>query len=760
MTTGCHDCLSWMDILKRWYMDNSIVPQLDKAFYVRSKISYYPLSQNIVPVPDGISAIIFQNQQDIDEYFSICGISDLKDYEILRINSFYDFMQEMAEMGFIGFWYYNNYPILFGNYISDIDIDLPSFAYTLRKQFIGASGDIESLQHFLPWQNYSRTDKIIRRFVQFDNGLPFDTKEPLFTIIYTEDKYADQILGGTEEQYIRYSRFPDASSLQGPYVSDMGAYCLFTREEYAQRYLSMNSGRERSIYAIDKVDDIWSFLDFITKVSPGVDIGINPGNARYCQGYFLPTPERRLVKTVLGVYELANDCEFKAIDDIEVISATAIKSDTIGRSNTIDPLLRGFQSTIKYPLKSILGTTKSSLPQREAEQLLKKIAINSKYTNYPQEGYVSIEGKDIFSDSFLVYGFDKISGHPFGNNEEMVTPFVFTDIVDAVLYFCHVHMPFEYDLRLEGFYYCASNTKYEGSQNKQLEEYVLSEQRLALQGMIESILIHGYKIEHSELLKSYVNRSSISLEIEECGYLGDLGIFKEEYLNSYVSENEDNSIHLKIFGSANKWRTRLNSKVNLDATYQNKIRLFIGHPYKYLTLESLCILETALRQFENAEHRINYDYAGITMKLCKVYERELGILFRNWRSKVLQNVTREILKNHLRGAEECKDETMSKLTGWLLKRNKLELGSMAYIVKRIVEQCDNDILNNLRECMVASSNSDFILSQEFPEICRTISTRYRNGGVHEKIVTYEICKEAFEVILTGKDNYLKRLADV
>ncbi len=68
-----------------------------------------------------------------------------------------------------------------------------------------------------------------------------------------------------------------------------------------------------------------------------MDIGINPGNERYLQGYFLRDQERWLVKTVLGIYELLEDSRFEEQVDIDNIYG----SDTIENPNTIDPSLRG-----------------------------------------------------------------------------------------------------------------------------------------------------------------------------------------------------------------------------------------------------------------------------------------------------------------------------------------------------------------------------------------------------------------------------------
>lgn len=740
-------------------MNDIIATQLNKTYYVRSKISYYPISHSIHPMPGGMSVVIFKNQEDIDQYFQIRGINDPDDFEIKSVISLYDLMLEVADLGFVGIWYFNNFPIFFGNYISDIDIELPSFAYINDDHFIGASGEIESPKKFIPWKNFQKTDKIIQRFVNYADGVPFNPKDDLFTIVFSDESRFERVTFGGKEHLIRYCNFHDASPLQGPYVSDMGAYCLFTDEVFARRYLQNSSVLDTSIYAVEKFDGIHVFLDEISKTFPFIDIGINPGNERYLQGYFMRQYDQKLIKTVLGTYELQDDNTLKELKGIN----NAFDNDTIQNPNTLNPLSRGLRTTIKNPLKNVLGTTKSSLPRREAEQIIKRLIKKSNYMNYPDEGYISIESKDISNDSFLIYGFDKVSGHSFSNNDEMVKPFVFHDIFDAILYFYHSHLIYDYRLRLEGYYYCQSNGNFEGSQDEQQEQYLLSEQRLALRDLMEMILTDGYKVEHGELLKSFINRSSESLEIEACGYLGDLAIYEEDipfFITNDLDENEAD-ITIKIAQKAKSYRDRSSSKIELDEKYQNKIRIYLGGSYENLSVESLCILQSAIEQFKDIKQRINHDYAGISMKLCKAFERELNILiFQRWKENLFKKYTKADLKNHLKGSERKHDITTQKLIGWLLKKNKLELGSMTFVIKRIISQCDNEILTHLKTYILDLKNNDFLLSQDFLKASQEISSRYRNGGVHEKIVTYDICKEAFNNILIQKDCYLKKLTNI
>jgi len=262
-------------------------------------------------------------------------------------------------------------------------------------------------------------------------------------------------------------------------------------------------------------------------------------------------------------------------------------------------------------------------------------------------------------------------------------------------------------------------------------------------------------------LRSYINRSTVSLEIQACGYLGDLAIYDDQFMTQYAEEQEDSDILKRINKIAKSYKEKLASRIVLDERYQNQIRIYLGSSYKNVSLESRCILESAIKQFESINQSIYHDYAGISMKLCKVFERELNILiFQKWRKNVVANITKPELKILLKDAEEKGDETTRKLVGWVLKRNKLELGPMSFVIKRVEDQCDSEILTLFREYILTLNNGSYILSEDFLAITKKTSTRYRNGGVHEKIVTYDICKEAFENILMMENNYIKELVNI
>ena len=659
-------------------------------------------------------------------------------------------------MGYAGIWYFNNFPILFGNYVSDLDIELPSFAYTYQDLFIGASGEIDKPVGYYPWLNYAKTDNVVRHYVNFTLGVPFDPQNPVYTIVVKPR--ADFATGDElDVSNLQLAAFPNASPLQGAYVSDLGAYGVFTEVEYAQHYLN-SAVNDPSGYLIVQLPGLQEFLHFTKRDFPFIDVGINPGRERYFQGYFLRTAEPQYLKNTHGVFELVDGESFKPIPEPELLDISI--RDNIDQPNTFDPTQRGLKTTVKHPLKRILRTTQTALPRREAESLVKCLITDSVLGLDEKELPEMYEYHGLAVDSFLVFGFDKVSGDHFSNHEECIPPFVFDDVIGAILFFYNIHFPHEKKLRRDGYYYCQASRHYKGSGDDEHELHMLKEHQRALEDLLEDILIDGYKVEHGELLKAYINRSSLSLELEACSYLADIALFDESLLKDYLDEHEDSNVASTIAKLSKKARSK-NSGLELDEKIQNKIRQYLCTSYRNLSAETLCILESAVKQFSQAEQRLHHDFSGISMKLCKAFERELKTLvFDHWKKLALDTLGKDELKREHDQALKNGDQTVLKLTGYALKRNKLELGPMKFIMKQIQQNPVGRSLECLFDSINGFKNRDFLLSEEFVEVCDLIATKYRNGGVHEKIVNYEICKEAMEHLLTDEDNYLRKLAAV
>lgn len=679
-------------------------------------------------------------------------MNDPENFEVLPVRSLYDFMREVADIGYAGIWYFNNFPILFGNYLSDIDIELPSFAYTFDDDFIGATGVIEKPEDFCPWINYAKTDQVLRHYVNPYLGVPFDVREPVYTIVPKLTK-VNQDGVNIDSAYYTLIAFAHGSPLQGSYVSDLGAYSVFTHADYAHHFLEQ-SASSSSGYDVVQLPSLLDFLNSAKRDFPFIDIGINPSFERYLQGYFLRSTDHWYVKTTHGIFKMAEDGQsFSQIPEPETLGIEI--KDTIDQPNTFEPSRRGLRTTVKHPLKRVLGRTRATIPRREAQAYIRQLLQEEERGEFEE---INCDG--VTADSFLVFGFDKISGDSFCNHEEGIQPFVFQDVLQALSFFYHIHFPEEKKLRQNGYYYCPANRHVKGSNDEERELFILKEHRRALEDLMDEILVDGYKVEHAELLKSFINRASISLEIESCGYLPDIALFDEAMLSAYITRHEDSRMATSINSQAKKVRSK-NSSLALDETVQNTLRKHLGASYRNLSTDTLCILESAVKQFARADQRLHHDFAGISMKLCKAFERELKrLVFDRWKNLTIESQGQEWLKRSLDKAKNDHDQTLVKLIGYALDRNKLELGPMRFVMRKLKTDQLDPVMTSLLRSIENLSNREFLLSEELVEACELIATKYRNGGVHEKIVSYSICKEAMERLLTDEDNYLKKLASV
>jgi hypothetical protein len=741
-------------------MSDDKFEKLSRAFYLKSKISHYPLSHSIIPVPEGMSVVLFLTDKDSAEYLSIREITDPENFEKVAIRSFYDTIREFAEIGYIGVWLYNNFPVRFGNYFSDIDIDLPSFAYTFSGTFIGSSGTIAEPRAFLPWSNFTRVDKIIRRFVTYPNGLFFDVSEPVYSIAQINEALSEQRLSGEGIEAIPVARFQNASPLQGPYISDMGAYCLFSSLDEARRFCHSRSISETDGYEIVELNDFMSFWEQVGRDHPMIDVSLNPGSERHLQGYFLAVPDRIILRTVIGFFEILPTGSATEIEPFEELP----KPDTIDDANEIDESLRSVNSTIDHPLKRIMGSTKGPMNRREARQIIEKLfGADAESLRNDRDD----EEQDLMSigaDCYVIEGFDKISGSALNSIDESA-PLVFPDVLAAIAYLHFEVLVSDADIKQNGYHLCHANFTVAGAGDKELKLWILTEQQSAVRDLAEEILTEGYRLEHSELLKAFINRNSPVVEITRCGYVGDLAMFSEG--DPFPCSAEDDMSQAsdcalaRLRSVAKSYHSRKTQMPGLDERIQNRIRIHLGESYANISVATLLILETAIKQLATAPQRQDHDYAGISMQLCKAFEREMSLLIFNPACSHIKSMfNKNQLKAMLDVAESRGDITESKLISLVLGRGKLELGSMAYVVRRVSENCDTPIFELFLEYVKKLENHEFLLSDDFQSICKQISTKFRNGGVHEKIITYDICKEAFREILEVENSFLSRLAAV
>lgn len=59
--------------------------------------------------------------------------------------------------------------------------------------------------------------------------------------------------------------------------------------------------------------------------------------------------------------------------------------------------------------------------------------------------------------------------------------------------------------------------------------------------------------------------------------------------------------------------------------------------------------------------------------------------------------------------------------------------------------------------MFSLQEPGWLLSDEFSQILSDISSKYRNGGVHEHMVDFVTCQDAITRVITGENNALTKL---
>lgn len=726
----------------------NILLTLNSAYFLRSKISHFPVCQQLKPQPEGLSVVIFETREDANKYLVTRGVKDDTEFNLERVNSIYDRIIDFAKIGYVGIWFYNKFPLFFANRLSEYDCELPTVGYYINedqnnfinedqhnKLYIGASGILSGVIAVKPWYNYFRSDKLIRRYyTKYYNELRLDL--PLYS------------LQGETSEWILINESP----LHGPYGS--GGFALFSSIKEAREAIDILKSNDTGNISIVEIGDHINFLnEQYIEFNAVMDYCLNPFSSRFLQGYFFKFEQKWYLKNIGGIYLLEDKRLYKCKDD-DLIEIP--KSDAIEISNQLDTIETKVKTTVKFPLKRILKTTKSNLSFREASEVVKNEISNSIYAER-EEWDKPIEPEQIGRDNYLVFGFDMISGNPFSNDGLSQTPYVFSDILEACSFFYHRLFQYDLELRINGF---GTHSFIKGeSKNPEYEKYRFDETRAGLIRLMEDILVAGYRPAFSDMLKKFITESSIVLQIDACGYIEDFSFYENSYIDKYISENtpdkqgrvdDDSPVTQKIC----KLLKTKKSKPELDYNVQQMIKRWLGKSEAKLDYESKMMLETAIIDFQEKGKSDSVDYAPISMELCKVFERELKRhVFDNWKEK-----STDINKNKVKGLEQStKDETTERFCRWYLGKDKIELGPMRHFIKSVRESTSNWMFAALRTYIKSLPSSEFILSNDFEKLLTRISNDYRNGGVHEHLVKYSICEKAFKEILTGPNNALSRL---
>ena len=417
---------------------------------------------------------------------------------------------------------------------------------------------------------------------------------------------------------------------------------------------------------------------------------------------------------------------------------------------------------------SLTGADRTPLSEDDANELLESELATS-FEPQLIEGNASIP-----VDAFVIDAFDKISGERFamstydGDYQDLGF-IVFPDAIAACAYLIHEVLPHDEQVRANGYRLCHGGGS-PGSQDPDRESRVTSSIVAALRKTLLNALTKGYRPEHGLHVRRLMQDATVTFEVTEIGYLGDLlfyGTADGRAIEDRVDPDDPEDLEeikraarqVKKLKAA---RGKIVDQVTLPPEIAAQLRKLLGQAYDMLAVDSRVIAANVVEEFNRMGMRPSYDYAGISMKASKLIERELTIrVFRPWRDAVRKEIGKDRL-SALREEVETPpvERTEQVLIQWLQKQSKLDLGKMRFCLRGARQATASMPLQRLlAEYLGALSDGRWLSSDEFESALLDISTKYRNGGVHEHVVTFETCREAVNRILVGPHPLLQRLME-
>ena len=419
--------------------------------------------------------------------------------------------------------------------------------------------------------------------------------------------------------------------------------------------------------------------------------------------------------------------------------------------------LSGVSTTIQFPLKRLTGSDLSPFSVEDAEDV-----IDTEMDLFHEPILIS-EGSVPPTDSFCLDAFDKVSGERYAisNYDPSCVDFgflVFPDFVSLIAYLSNTILEIDENARLNGYQLCNGSGQ-AGSKNEIHEKNISKDIRLAFKKILTDALVNGYSLKHSNLVKKLMKDASATCEIVECGYFGDFIFYDLSDGNELESRLDNDPDFNQERNKISKIRSKLQIKTQIPEEYKMHLRSILSETFDKLTPDTILIAATALEEFSIVGKRVGYDYAGISMKVAKIFERELTIrVFRKWRAEMLNSLGKNAIKSMIEVNADEAPGVDQLLSDYFNKKKKTDLGGMRYIFKMMSEEMsENTIASNFKNFILTFPDPDWLLSGDFLSVLNDISSKYRNGGVHEHVVSFEVCDEAIKRILLDESAVLKRL---
>lgn len=741
---------------------------LSRGFYIESEENGDPLPMISNFHRDGVVVVISSSRERANDLAEELSEAYQQKATVRAISSLFDTVVQLARRGIAGLLLDGDHPIYFMNRLSEMNRSLPTVgAIGLRKLnddlperlnfrdylHFGVRGEL-NLEHIslVRWHNFRALDAMSVKWILGERPLP-ETLLPY--TIRSDAQVAEVVETGCPGVL---TLFHDGATLLGPYVSDMGAVPIFSGEVWATFYGQIHHFLENhgggwvpsDNHSVQPIKgELVNFLNEIyADHSSVVDIGLNPCCHRFRQGYFFYRDGCWFLRTLAGVFKIT-ERRFERRDDVLPPKG----DDDVGGRNGDYELIEGMTTLVQHPFKRLLGATQSAVPADEAEQIIAEdLAIDL------EEGYSEPEIREVTSDSFLLDGFDKITGDDLSflmTAGEWDGPLVFSDIVQASSWLLVNFLESDEEIRTTGAATC-HGPYHPGSGDPDAEATKSNALRQAVCTFLVDALRTGYRPIHSWHLKRLFQDVSAVLEITTAGYVADLVTYDEEFLAGLDAGLDEDESPLAL--RFKKIKAKLDSRPLMDTAVIADLRRYLGQAMDLLSQSSIQILCAAIEELKRVGNRPAYDYAGVSMKICKTFERELKHqLFDSWCKEVRSGGKNGVKQLEREAGAFQDDRTGCTALEFLAKRQKIELGSMRYMLRAVAEGSEHPVIKNLSGFVDSFEGREWLLSKSLDESLERISSRYRNGGLHEHLVDYGLCSEALDYLVIGKDAVLPTL---
>lgn len=542
--------------------------------------------------------------------------------------------------------------------------------------------------------------------------------------------------------------------LVGDWNSTEGAFAFFTSAEQAEHYLTqhLRNGQNRVLtgplappsdfavttLAVQPVLDLKARLGELLDVNPFAIWCVNPDSHRedtaygrlavrqgHEIGFAVGESRETRMAAVSGIWVLEPSNCLRLLDPY----APWTGYDTIrwsgGQSLQLLPLGRSFGSNA-LPSEFLLDATESELEDLIDEYLGKRSledCLTEQTDSSDRAGPL---------EAFFVMSWDTVTG------EGRDCPWRFTSVFEALRHLSVYEKEHDREHRETGAVSCG-HVGFLGSNDPSFEDLRSCRFQLGIRRMFQRIVRRGFTPSDGEDIAALCNGVLVSLHVEYVGHAKDL---------LWASPEAQRVVVMEDLGIADEDWIAWESSANLQVDPEGRAAVVerIGSvAWDALEVKTQHFLATAVLQFASQRHAPQLDYAPVSLEVVKALEVELAAILENFKSKL----GGAILSHNPIDREE------SNLAAYLAGtpgKKAPTLGSMAYFLRPPTDG-SSALVAALYGHFRSLKNSQFLLDKKFfRDGLSRVTTKFRNGGVHDSSISERVCSECIDVLIGSTTN--------